>query len=69
MFGVHKSKETCGRVVVWREFGIQNSYTLESSFCGPTEGMNAHCHFSMRNLIQMGKTFAKSILEYNNIKI
>ncbi|KAJ3193514.1 Cytosolic carboxypeptidase 1, partial [Entophlyctis luteolus] len=31
---VEKSKESTARVVLWREFGIIGSYTLESSFCG-----------------------------------
>ena len=47
MFGVHKSKESTGRVVVCKEFNIQNSYTLEASFCGPTSGSFQNCHFSM----------------------
>lgn len=40
-FSVQKSKEGCGRVVVWRELGVQNSYTLEASFCGSDFGKYA----------------------------
>lgn len=35
-FLIQKSKEATGRVVMHREFGIINSYTLEVSFCGAT---------------------------------
>ena len=35
-FGIIKQKESTGRVVVHKEFNIQNSYTLECSFCGAT---------------------------------
>ena len=66
LFGAHKSKEATGRVVVWKEFNIVNSYTLECSFCGPTQGQHKDCHFSIKSLIQMGKTFAKTILEFTN---
>ena len=33
-----------------REFGIINSYTLEISFCGATQGVHKDTHFSMRLL-------------------
>ncbi|KAK4872301.1 hypothetical protein RN001_016425 [Aquatica leii] len=32
-YKIQKSKESTGRVVAWREFGIQHSYTLECSYC------------------------------------
>ena len=31
-FTIHKVKETCGRVVMWKEFNLVNSFTLECSF-------------------------------------
>jgi hypothetical protein len=34
-FAVHKSKEATARVAMWRELKIANTYTMESSFCGP----------------------------------
>lgn len=45
-FVIHKSKETTGRVVMFREFGVKNSYTMEASFCGPTKGLHKDTHFS-----------------------
>ena len=69
LFGVHKSKESTGRAVVWREFNIVNSYTLECSFCGPTQGSNKDCHFNIQSLIKLGHTFAETILEFSNPKI
>lgn len=35
-FVIHKSKESTGRVVMWREFQLINSFTCEASFCGPS---------------------------------
>ena len=69
LFGVHKSKESTGRAVVWREFGIQNSYTLECSFCGPTQGGLRDCHFTIESLLEMGVLFAKTILDFSGNKI
>ena len=37
-FKVQQSKIGTGRVVVWKEFGITNSFTLETSFLGYTYG-------------------------------
>lgn len=45
-FSVQKSKESTARVVVWRELGISNSYTLESSFCGSDFGKFSDLHFN-----------------------
>lgn len=45
-FGVQKCKESTGRVVMHREFGVTNAYTLEASFCGPTQGSFKDSHFS-----------------------
>ena len=38
-FDVRKSRESTARVALWREFGINRSYTLESSFCGYDRGI------------------------------
>lgn len=37
-FNVQKDKETTGRVVVNREYNVNNSFTLEVSFFGPDIG-------------------------------
>ena len=42
-FVVEKSKETTARVVVWRQFGIARSYTMESSYCGCDQGIYKVC--------------------------
>lgn len=33
-FGVRRCKESTGRVVFWRQFAIEQSFTLEVSFSG-----------------------------------
>lgn len=62
-FMVHKSKESCGRIVMWREFNLVNSYTCEASFCGPTRGIHNQCHFNIELLQNVGKVFCKTMVD------
>ena len=66
-FSVQKSKEGTGRVVGWKELGIQNSFTLEASFCGSDFGKYADLHFNTSILQEMGQHFCESILQYMQI--
>jgi hypothetical protein len=34
------------RVVMWKEFGITNTFTCEASFCGCDQGKFADYHFN-----------------------
>jgi hypothetical protein len=49
---------------MWREFNLINSYTLESSFCGPSKGAMKGCHFNTTMLDQMGRIFCKTLADY-----
>ncbi|KAA3674746.1 uncharacterized protein DEA37_0005950 [Paragonimus westermani] len=37
MYVVNKTKEPTARVVIWREFSVLRSYTIEASYCGVTQ--------------------------------
>ena len=62
-FVVHTSKESCGRVVMFKEFNIIYSYTLEASFCGPTRGTYDQCHFTTAILESIGKSFCLTLYD------
>jgi hypothetical protein len=62
-FVTQKSKESCGRVVMFKEFNILYSYTLESSFCGPTRGAYDHCHFNTAVLEKVGQDFCGTLYD------
>lgn len=64
-FIVHKSKESTGRVVVWREFQLTNSFTCEASFCGPSQGYFKGYHFNIQMLLDMGRDFCKTLAVYS----
>ena len=66
-FAVQKSKEGTGRVVGWKEMGIQNCYTLESSFCGSDFGKYQDLHFNTNMLQSIGPKFCETILEYSQL--
>ena len=49
-FQVQKSKESAARCVMWKEFQLVNSFTLEVSFLGPNRGTESGLHFNMTHL-------------------
>ena len=63
-FVVQKSKESTGRVVMWREAGIQNSYTLEATFAGSTQGKLRGIQFTTGHLEDMGYHLCDTLLDY-----
>ena len=62
-FSTQKSKMGTGRVVGWKDLGIQNSFTLEASFCGSDFGKYADLHFNTSILQEIGHPFCETIME------
>jgi hypothetical protein len=62
-FAIQKSKETCGRVVMFREFNILNSFTLEASFLGPTKGCHGGLHFNTGHMQMIGRVFCQTLAD------
>ena len=58
------SQEGTGRVVMWREMGIMNSYTMEATFCGSQLGAMAGKQFRCVDLEKMGYQLCDTILDY-----
>ncbi|KAF5841003.1 hypothetical protein DUNSADRAFT_14859 [Dunaliella salina] len=61
---VQKSKAGTSRVVVFRELGLTNSFTLEASIAGPNMGRDAGHHFSTKHLESMGAALASALADY-----
>ncbi|NWI93092.1 CBPC1 carboxypeptidase, partial [Pitta sordida] len=61
-FVVEKSKESTARVVVWREIGVQRSYTMESTLCGCDQGKYKGLQIGTRELEEMGAKFCIALL-------
>lgn len=62
MFGLQKAKEATARIVLFKELGIVNSYTVEASFCGPSVGNRAEFHFNQEDLQMFGHEFCEALL-------
>ncbi|XP_031548835.1 cytosolic carboxypeptidase 2-like isoform X2 [Actinia tenebrosa] len=68
-FIVRKCKESTARVVMWRQLGIANSFTMEATFCGANFGdMERGRHFNTRDFQDMGRHFCEVLMEYSEAK-
>lgn len=61
-FVVECSKEATARVVVWREIGVQRSYTMESTLCGCDQGKYKGLQIGTSELEEMGSQFCLALL-------
>ncbi|XP_067378274.1 cytosolic carboxypeptidase 1 isoform X3 [Channa argus] len=66
-FVVERSKESTARVVVWREIGVQRSYTMESTLCGCDQGKYKGLQISTRELEEMGAQFCVALLRLKRL--
>nr|KAF6331458.1 ATP/GTP binding protein 1 [Pipistrellus kuhlii] len=66
-FVVEKSKESTARVVVWREIGVQRSYTMESTLCGCDQGKYKGLQIGTRELEEMGAKFCLGLLRLKRL--
>lgn len=62
-YAIEKSRESTARVVVWREFKVQHSYTLESTFCGFNRHDYKGKQINPSHLSSMGECFVNALLE------
>lgn len=73
-FRVEKCKESTARVVVFREFNIMNSFTLECSFYGKEENQDLTQsqqlkkktlqHFDIKDFTGMGEQLIHTLFNY-----
>ncbi|XP_028658239.1 cytosolic carboxypeptidase 1 isoform X1 [Erpetoichthys calabaricus] len=66
-FVVEKSKESTARVVVWREIGVQKSYTMESTLCGCDQGKYKGLQIGTKELEEMGAKFCVGLLRLKKL--
>uniref|UniRef100_A0A8C5AYP2 Cytosolic carboxypeptidase 1 n=1 Tax=Gadus morhua TaxID=8049 RepID=A0A8C5AYP2_GADMO len=66
-FVVERSKESTARVVVWREIGVQRSYTMESTLCGCDQGKYKGLQIGTRELEEMGAQFCLALLRLKRL--
>ncbi|XP_031426873.1 cytosolic carboxypeptidase 1 isoform X2 [Clupea harengus] len=66
-FVVERSKEATARVVVWRELGVQRSYTMESTLCGCDQGKYKGLQIGTRELEEMGAQLCVALLRLHRL--
>ncbi|XP_035218930.1 cytosolic carboxypeptidase 1-like, partial [Stegodyphus dumicola] len=59
-FSVERSRESTGRVTVWRQFDVALSYTLECSYGGCNQGKYAGYHIGIPQLEDTGMKLCQS---------
>lgn len=62
-WAIPKDRENCARVVVWRETGLVNSFTLEISYLGAGSGKYECYHFNNQLFSHIGESIMKSLLD------
>ncbi|XP_055956157.1 cytosolic carboxypeptidase 2 [Patella vulgata] len=67
-FQIKRCKESTGRVVMWRQMKIPNSFTLEATFSGTILDKTSCRHFNCRDYEDMGKTLCEVVLDYQNMQ-
>lgn len=67
-FRLQKSKLKTARVVLWREYGIMNCFTLEASFQGYFNHARVTKDFEHFHLHKVGVYLAQSLFEYTMMK-
>lgn len=60
-FTIERAKESTARVVLYREFGVLNSFTLESTYCGVDIGMKRGLQIQIGDLQKIGEDFCFGI--------
>ncbi|XP_064653134.1 uncharacterized protein LOC135503474 isoform X3 [Lineus longissimus] len=67
-FHIRRCKEATGRVVMWRQMRIMNSFTMEATFSGTPVSKEEARHFNINDFQDMGKVFCETVLEYQATK-
>jgi hypothetical protein len=65
-FNIAKSKESSARVTLWRQFNIERSYTMESTYCGFDMGPYAGKQIGITEHNEMGRRLAEALLHLQN---
>nr|AMO02548.1 cytosolic carboxypeptidase 1 [Tityus serrulatus] len=62
-FAVEKSRESTGRITVWRQFGVALSYTMECTYGGCNQGIYDGYHLGTAQIEEMGSKFCQALVK------
>lgn len=61
-FSITKTKESSARITLWRQFGVERCYTMESTYCGFDTGTYAGKQIGIADLKRMGEHLVQVLL-------
>lgn len=61
-YTIERGRESTARVVIWREFDVSRSYTIESTFSGCNLGKLTGTHINTHHLYNMGSSFVQGLM-------
>ncbi|XP_067936797.1 cytosolic carboxypeptidase 2-like [Watersipora subatra] len=64
-FAIRKCKESTGRVVMFRQHNIANSFTMEATFSGTKIDQDGARHYNQQDFMDAGALFARGVLRYS----
>ncbi|XP_013412947.1 cytosolic carboxypeptidase 2 [Lingula anatina] len=67
-FHIRRCKEATGRVVMYRQYSISNSFTMEATFSGTAITHHNPRHFNQSDFMEMGDVFCQVVLEYEQLQ-
>merc|ERR1711879_1069609 len=67
-WSMRKSKESTGRVVMYKEFNIKNSFTLEATFAGTSpNAQDGQKQFNQKDFMDIGVLLANAFRSYCDV--
>lgn len=63
-FSIEKTKSSTGRISIFEVFDITDSFTFETSMCGPSVGSKKGYHFTIQDLVQVGHQLGECLYKY-----
>ena len=64
-FSMHKSKEKTLRLSLFKELNVSNTFTIEASFCGGSNGKYGNIQYTSEMLCEFGAHFCKALLYFD----
>ncbi|CAD5205860.1 unnamed protein product [Bursaphelenchus okinawaensis] len=66
-YSITKAKESSARIALWRQFGLDRCYTMESTYCGFDQGPLQSKQIGIQDLKKMGQHLCEVLVELEDV--
>ncbi|CAD5208252.1 unnamed protein product [Bursaphelenchus xylophilus] len=66
-YSISKAKEPSARIALWRQFGLDRCYTMESTYCGFDQGPFKDKQIGIQDLKSMGQVLCEVMPELEDV--